>query len=129
MLEVGTVAHEYKPYSSQKITKGEVVDNLLSNRADLPLSANQGRVLNEKFIVGNSTDTLTVNIPAGGTAVIYPSHVHSGYTRIGVIGFNFSNNNIIPLRFDETSFTLYNRGSSTITQLNASITCLYMKGN
>ena len=45
MLEVGTVAHEYKPYSDSKLTKGDIVDNLLTGRADLPLSAKQGAVL------------------------------------------------------------------------------------
>ena len=49
MLEVGTVAHEYKPYSSTKLTKGDIVDNLVTGRADLPLSAKQGVVLNDSL--------------------------------------------------------------------------------
>ena len=66
MLEVGNVTHEYKPYSLSKVTKGEVVDNLLSNRPDLPLSANQGAVLNESIesLLGHF---YTFGSPSSGT--------------------------------------------------------------
>ena len=75
MLEVGTVAHEYKPYSSTKLTKGDIVDNLVTGRADLPLSAKQGVVIAEA-ITEISTDLNRWNIAQGTKTTVFYNRTH-----------------------------------------------------
>ena len=45
-----------------KLTKTDIVDNCLSNRADLPLSANQGRVTSERVDIIESTLITGINL-------------------------------------------------------------------
>lgn len=84
-------------------------------------------ILRDDIIIRVGSGTATVNIASGATGVIYPSYNEEGYTRIGVIGFNFKNNNISVIRYDETSFTLLNRGTTAITEVNYEVRFLLKK--
>lgn len=72
--------------------KQNVVDNLTSKNADLPLSANMGRELNSKLnnYVTVKTFGEEVNLSAGLAIVQFKETALSGYTAIGIVQCSFN---------------------------------------
>ena len=93
------------------------VDNLLSTATDIPLSANQGRVLDEKISTINEslevfpkivTATINASISKGGTKTFnLASYIPSGYKMLNVI-----------VRANDYAFPYYNASNQIGTFVN-----------
>lgn len=74
-LELGTVATSYEAYSkkvpleqlnvSSKLNISDIINNLVSTETNKPLSANQGKVLNEKILTNTQNLTTKADLVAG----------------------------------------------------------------
>ena len=72
--------------------KKNVVDNLTSKNANLPLSANMGRELNSKLndYVTVKTFGEDVTLSQGGAIIKFKETALSGYTAIGIVQCSFN---------------------------------------
>lgn len=104
------------PYA---INTSNIVDNLLSEEVDLSLSANQGRVLNEKItdlrtsIIYHSTQVVVESVPSGYTMLRPVAPEIDGYTFLSIGTSTSSTGCIAILCFGNDFARVWNFGDAT----------------
>lgn len=112
---VGALA--IKALLAQTILKTNVVDNLLSTRSDLPLSANMGRVIKEDMVKPPSTYTLiSNNFTSGGTYEVDEdcwmcARCTTNATTYAILSIGDKNN---PMYEDKTCFSGISNRAATV---------------
>lgn len=117
--------------------KKNVVDNLTSENANLPLSANMGRELNTKlnnYVITKSFAKLIALSDGRGSADFSNSDIAiTGYTPLGIVKYSFATTWFVPtgVNIDGSGAHIGVRhvGSPTASTANANcyITILYVK--
>ncbi|MDD6195262.1 MAG: hypothetical protein PUB19_10305 [Lachnospiraceae bacterium] len=103
------------------LTKSDVVNNLTSSATNVPLSANQGKVLNDKLTDLVTLENYTydsVSIAAGTAPVVTPKSntIPSGYSPISISDVNSGNTSVMIRSINKSgTLGLRNVGSSSVT--------------